>query len=538
MSGAPRGDLTACAGSAGGTPGPAGTPVGAASGGAVPAGTWPVLPEEPAPGTPWSVEAEELLVDILLSVDRMARLSFRQDVLDRMGRSAKSRGIHTEVCETNQARSHVRHLLHAIGTSRDRAAALESVGDALRGMAPQDGALPWLELTTLVLAPDSPLPADAMPAVIGELRRLPALPGLHDHLPRDTTGLTLLTGRETLPEILVRLVNRRGPAAPDVGPFLEFLRALGSDPAVAGSGGLTALRGLLDRLGGPRHAAGPDEPDRLIVQIRLDEETPEHIDNGRYRLFASYYRQPVAGGPFRRIGDLGATQTVTRNELVEAGSARLTSWPALARELRLAAGSAVRIEFLLPRSLLGHSAELWSPGATRRPLGRNHPVVVRSLERYADSWLDVGPWRTRWSHLNTRATDADGLDLIGWPPLDAAQAGELPDWLSRRPELSCMGLDTPYEELDPEVRRAVDDAIYLDGMPVLLWRRVAGDPAALVKALREHGPGPLAELPDTVHRYRRRTRAAEADPHDAVTLLWDDPDCVDPEQDSLYPGMV
>ncbi|MFF7159573.1 hypothetical protein [Streptomyces sp. NPDC008139] len=41
---------------------------------------------------------------------------------------------------------------------------------------------------------------------------------------------------------------------------------------------------------------------------------------------------------------------------------------------------------------------MWSAGPTRTPLGQHHPVVVRSLERYTDSWV-IGAWRQRWQHL-------------------------------------------------------------------------------------------------------------------------------------------
>ncbi|MFE6868678.1 hypothetical protein ACFVFS_19220 [Kitasatospora sp. NPDC057692] len=497
----------------------------------------PFLPTG-APG-PWPEQTEDVLADVLLGFRRMFRLDFRQDVLEIMGQSARSRGIQADVREDDTARPHVRELLRAIRAFRDPWAALDSLGEALRTLAPHDAALSWLLLTRLVLARGDELPAGELLAVIGELHGLPALTGTSRHVPEGTPGLRNPTGKETLPELLARLVDRRDRDL--LGPLAGFLGALGDDPEVTRCGELPALRRFLaahaERApASPAAAAAGGE--RLIVQIRLDEETPEHVDDSRYRLHVAYYRQPLTGGPFRRVGSHGDTASFTRSELIDAGSARLGAWKELKQAVFGSAGP-VRIEFLLPRSMLGYAAELWSSGPTGRPLGQYHPVVVRQLERYTDLFTDFRAWRARWEQLGARGADpTEVLGRIGWPSLDPARVAELPGWLAARPTLACLGLDVPYDQLDPEVQYAVDDAMYLDGMPVLLWRRVAGDAGPLVEALREHRPTRLAELPETVHRYRRQVRGRAADPVHTVTLLWDDPDCVDPDQDHVFPGMV
>ncbi|MER7703993.1 hypothetical protein ABTX81_13945 [Kitasatospora sp. NPDC097605] len=369
------------------------------------------------------------------------------------------------------------------------------------------------------------------------MRTLPALPGLHRHVPENTGALRTPAPGRTLPAILCRLLDRRGPDI--LGPLVAFLRALDADPDVTGCADLPALRRFLDTFRGPVPvAAATGARERLIVQIRLDKESPEHTGDTRYRLHVSYYRQPLAGGPFRRVGSHSDTKPFTKTELLDTGSARLYVWKELKQAIFRSTGP-VRIEFLLPRSILGYAAELWSAGPTGRPLGQHHPVVVRQLERYTDLFPDFQVWRDRWEHLGVLGTDpAEVLGRIGWPSLDPAHVADLHRWLDADESVACLGLDIPYDQLDPEVQYAVDNAMYFSGMPVLLWRRVAGDAGPLVEALCEHRPTRLAELPDAVHRYRRRIQGRVADPEHTVTLLWDDPDCVDPDQDYLFPGMA
>ncbi|MCX4561693.1 DUF1631 domain-containing protein [Streptomyces phaeochromogenes] len=497
------------------------------------------------PSHPWPQAATPLLVDVLLGFEKMPRLDFRQSVLADMGRDVRSQAIDVDTREIAEARAHVQEILHIAASRSDPLGVLESLLDALARQAPRDGALPWLSLTLLSLTRPVPLPVGDLLHLIEALRALPVQPRpeqLTAYVTRDSKGLSLLTGRETLPEVLVRMLDRRGN--PDPAELLGFLRALSADEFSPLHTHLAPLRRLLDQLGtssvGNGSAFGGGS--RLIVQIRLEAIDAEHVEDGRYRMQASYYRQPLSGGPMERIGTLEQTESLSKSELMGAGSARLARWPELARAVRGFAGAPVRIEFLLPAPLLGHPTELWSAGAARRPLGHHHPVVIRSLERYIDPWLNPQPWHDRWKHLQHKSPDTNGanvFDLIGWPSLCLDKPTDLAVWVADRPHLACMGLALPYEELDPAVQEAVDDALFTEGMPVLLWRRGGGDPTELVEALREHSPTCLAELPETVHHCRKRGRIAGADDvRNNITLLWDDPDCVDPDQDSPFAGML
>ncbi|MBO1419800.1 hypothetical protein [Streptomyces sp. FH025] len=486
----------------------------------------------------WPATAEDLLAEILFTFQRMARESFRLDVLETMGRSPASPHFALDVKECRVARDHVWEILRAIGRTRDPHAALGSLREALRTHDPYAGALPWLDLAVLALTADTGLPVDTLLRVVRLLRALDPQPGperLLGHVPQDAPGRSLLDSRATLPEILARLLDRRG--APDAEPALSFLAGLAADPQLAPAHPrLAELASLLNSLGVAVPEARAAAGSRLIVQIRLDPETPEHIERSRYLLRASYYRQPLEGGRFHRLNVLPATASLAKDDLIAQGSARLAEWKELLVEMRAAYDDAVRIEFLLPVPLLGHSAELWSPSRYGQRLGHHHPVVVRSLERYADPWVPTTAWRERWRHLFAGGIERDAVDRIGWPPLVPERAAELPSWLDDQPTLACLGLDTPYDDLDPRVRDAVQDAIVVGGIPAVLWPRTPGDPAALVEALREHSRRSLVQLPEAVHRHRRKTRASDG--RDGMTLLWDDPDCVDPDQDALFPGMV
>ncbi|MFD8725440.1 hypothetical protein ACFV2H_47765 [Streptomyces sp. NPDC059629] len=501
--------------------------------------------EQPPAFGPWPQAAPSLLLDVLLTFQKMSRLEFRQSVLEEMGRNPSCPRIDSEVREDAEARAHVTEILRTIASRTDPFGALESLRNALHSQAPFDGALPWLELTVLGLTrPLPPLTTEDVLTVIAVLRRLsfPPRPAeLSPYLIDGGTGHALFTGRETLPEILVRLADRRDDQGARL--LLHFLQAFSADEDSPAHSELAELRELLaewDGLDGqPEAGTLHAEATRLIVQIRLEAEDPAHISDGRYSLYGAYYRQSMSGGPMRRVGTLRPSEPLAKSDLIGSGSTQLAGWTALARELRSSDDTAVRLEFLLPSDLLGHAAELWSPGVAKRPLGHHHPVVVRSLERYADAWLDAEPWRRRWSHLQTGEQTEDAIDRIGWPALGLGKAADLAQWLADQPTVACIGLDVPYDGLDPELKDAVDDAMFTDGVPVLLWRRNLGDRSELVAALREYSPRCLTDLPHAVHHCRRHGRKTEAeDVRNNITLLWDDPYCVDPDQDSPYVGMA
>ncbi|MEK2493428.1 hypothetical protein WN990_28125 [Kitasatospora purpeofusca] len=483
---------------------------------------------------PWPEGAEDVLVEILLRVRGMSRLDFRQEVLETMDESAEARGIHGGIREDGVPQAHLREILRAIRTSRDPKAALEALTKALEQLRKNNGAVGWLRLATRVLNSGDDLPRSELLPAIGELHDINPPDAPNRYLPEDTPGLRERnTAAFTLPELLDLLLTRIDDDR--LGPLVAFLRKLCNDPAVD-KHPLPALRRFLAAHAHQEPAAAATAPERLIIQVRLDEAGAPQAGDTRYRLHVSYYRQPLIGGPFRRIGSNQDEPVFTKSELLRVGAARLVAWKEL--NLALRTPDPVRIEFLLPRSILGYTAELWSTDATRRPLGEFHPVVVRQLERYREP-LGLARWRQRWANLQTHGADSNEvLKRIEWPPLDQPSAKGLLRWLVSKKHIACLGLTVPYEQLDPEVQYAVDTTMYYGGVPVLIWRRVSGGQDPLIAALSGYETTRLAELPDVVHQYRQDVSGPDLAPEDTLALLWDDPDCVDPDQDYSFPGIV
>nr|BEK70210.1 hypothetical protein KPHV_74370 [Kitasatospora purpeofusca] len=486
---------------------------------------------------PWPEGAEDLLAKILFRFDRMNHFTFRQDVLGIMNASAKTPGIQADIREDYTPQSHVREILRVIRISRDPWTALDALAEALEELARNEGAGDWLKLVRRALRNSDDLPCSELLTVISELIEIKQPTEPARHLPEDIPGLRERnTAAMTLPALLDLLVSRIDDDL--LGPLVVFLRALGDDLEATRKQPLPVLRRFLadhaDRAPAPGAAAGPGE--RLIVQVRLDEAGAPQAGDTRYRLHVSYYRQPLIGGPFRRIGSNQDEPVFTKSELLRVGAARLVAWKEL--NLALRTPDPVRIEFLLPRSILGYTAELWSTDATRRPLGEFHPVVVRQLERYREP-LGLARWRQRWANLQTHGADStEVLKRIEWPPLDQPSAKGLLRWLVGKKHIACLGLTVPYEQLEPEVQYAVDTTMYYGGVPVLIWRRVSGGQDPLIAALSGYETTRLAELPDVVHQYRQDVSGPDLAPEDTLALLWDDPDCVDPDQDYSFPGIV
>ena len=278
-------------------------------------------------------------------------------------------------------RAHLRAVVRTVETHPDPGAALRALRTALRGLAPGDGALPWLEVAVLGLTGAAPLPGAACLRLVAVLRDLadPPVPAqLARHLPHGAPGTALLGGGQALPDVVLRLCDRRG--APDPAPLLRFLAALAADRELPAYHRLAPLRALVAELG--TDAAAPPGAGRVIVQIRVDAVDPEHVADRRYELRGAYYRQPADGGPLRWLGALPPSEPFRRGELTGEGSARMAAWAEPAREIR--SGGGVRIEFLLPQDLLGHRADLWSAGPSRTPLGAPTPgrgALVGALHR-------------------------------------------------------------------------------------------------------------------------------------------------------------
>ncbi|MEU6824138.1 hypothetical protein ABZ921_26205 [Streptomyces atriruber] len=482
----------------------------------------------PARKEAWPPGTHSLLTRLLLTVADMDQLQFRKDLL-RLLRQVS--GADVWVVEHGRADDHVRAIVDQCLGHAHAADVLAALSAALQQLRPDDAATSWMELAVLALTDtDGGLPRAHVPDVIEAARALPE-PGneyifacLTESM-RGRMTVPVLDGPQTLVMVLVRLHEARpthGTATQLLSGFLTLVnRGLphGPDRRLE-----RAVKQLCPEL-------PPDvglEETRLIVQVRLEPCRAENRDDPRYQILSAYYRQETRGGPLEFVDSLPDSPPFYRSELLDQGSARLKAWRKLAADARR---GQIRMEFLLPKTLLGYAAELWSDSPTDIPIGPLCPVVVRSLERYYEGRV-YAQWRERWATLEDHHTAEDPLGRIGWLSSGALSPGA---WLTKNPDVVCLGFTVAYDNLEEHVRDALFEVLVLGGIPAAIWRRDSGDHQELLAALREHGPSSLAQLPEIVHECRKRGRGAgEANVRNRITLLWDDPTCVDPDQDRYF----
>ncbi|WP_345561122.1 effector-associated domain 2-containing protein [Streptomyces plumbiresistens] len=518
---------------------------------------------------PWRTErlVERLLVESLADIPGLQSRQGRLDLIDDVGPPLRG-----AVREHDRARDHLREVVR---TGR-RTRALAPLRDVLLEREPDDGDAQWFALVVTVLtAPSGPLPADYMLMLVCELRErtpefgMSAVSIYATERRRDGRPLDA----RTLPVALLRLYDERADTGDPSGSrtrMLRFLELLGEEATAHGQAD-RLVRLLARAPGRGRGTTGPvaDLADprarvntgrQVVIQIRVEEAGPPGDENlpfsGRsYSLRGFHYESDGDDGPaFHCATD--ATEVFRGDELDRRGREFLLAWNEQAEAGR---GAEKRYEFLLPDSLLGYPAELWPGGPSGVPLSHSGRVVVRSLDRYDDSTIRAR-WASRWEALDRDCLPGDALERIGWmspdpvdganrpdepwscpdgkyPPLRLTDPADVEDWLRDHKDLSCLGLGAPYQLHDPLVREAVRDALMYDGIPVMVWRRDAGDPGALLDALRRGcPPALLAELPDSVHEARRYRRRDPLSVGNHITLLWDDPTCVFRNQNSRLPG--
>ncbi|MFF8944231.1 hypothetical protein ACF1A5_18570 [Streptomyces sp. NPDC014864] len=511
------------------------------------------------------------LVGMLLSVRELHQQDTRHELLDLMGEHLDLDEPFS-VPDNPDARKHLRAVVRA---AAQEDATLEALRDALEDIVPDDIDAAWFRLAvTALTATEGPLAARFILGLISEFRSLPRDFGRaatsRYRTERRAAGHPV-DGR-TLPLVLLHLYDAWAPS-PDARrrELVGFLRRLDAEP-----GRSPRLAHLLARIPGEETkalapaAAGASAcaggqagtGRRVIIQIRVEEEdAPSDLPytQRRYSLRGLHYEGTGNARPeFHCAWDWPGP--LTGEELARCGDGFLADWSA---HEAVEWGPDKRVEFLLPDSLLGYPAEAWPSGSAGRPLSRSCQVVVRSLRRYKDDSLHQ-EWGRRWRMLDADRPPGDALKRIGWMSTDgggaAAQDAKVPPegfdwpdsayaplrltdladvqrWLEGHTDLACLGLGSPYDYHDPLIREAVLDALLEDGIPVMVWRRDAGDPAHLVDALRADGPPALlAELPDSVLKARKRERNNPLSVGKQITLLWDDPTCVFRGQDGRMSG--
>ncbi|MGW7092317.1 VMAP-C domain-containing protein [Streptomyces sp. NPDC054874] len=450
-------------------------------------------------------------------------------------------------------RSQLAALVSAMDRHRDPSAALRALADTLRLLRRDEAAVLRLDKVVDELAPAGRLPGSRLRAVVAQLDSMKnAVPlAAADEalrralLPGEPSGLR---GSESVSEMVARLGDARDFTAADTDPathtplVLRFLAELAGELPETEQALLRSHVSLaVDELGLPAeaktHLAGRGlrpaaRGGHRVLQIRLRETTP---GKQRYTVDAALFDWTKAGLSQPRKRE--AERPFGLGELRQFGRTCLADWSDLTAHLDDA--DQVRVEFLLPWSLLGHPVERWLTDGHAYLLGHKYPVVIRSLDRMEkQSWHR--DWSLRWRALHDPAITAQPCDRVAWLALDAAPArkldgevlrlrgreGEVRAWLDTHPEATSFGLAFAYDPQSPTGAHALQEAV-CEGIPLIVWRRDDGDPEELAGRLGEMTSSQFSVLPDHLRLWRRAAaRDDSADMHNHLALLWDDPECV------------
>ena len=248
------------------------------------------------------------------------------------------------------------------------------------------------------------------------------------------------------------------------------------------------------------HPDGPD-PDRYLMSVWLQQ----HLS-----MEEPLYRDDVP---------------VTLPEITE----RLPDLLSQAHEALGASADELTLEFILPRSLIGHPIDQWEIDRVfPHRLGTSYPVVVRSLDRLRN--LEIhGTWRQKWRWLMDNGHREDP-DAVYWL-LEAGSRvpSSLRASLLREPSAVVLAMAFPPVDSAALALDELTAALY-GGMPAVLWCRNNKARPHFEKEVRElftgHG---LTELPAQVLQLRQKADELETADEAAslghhLTLLWDDAD--------------
>lgn len=346
------------------------------------------------------------------------------------------------------------------------------------------------------------------------------------------------------PEIrdISAVVARLEEAAADadgIPPLLRFVERLAT---YADNGTAIVLRGWTERFAA-RHRVSGDQlhrirqgtaraigsggpPAYLIIEVAPDGADP---DSFLLSAWVQYGTDP--GVPLSRDDDplpLSKVPAWITRLLTEHPQVVNRSTPTL------------RIEFVLPRRLLGHPVDQWRitiDGLERR-LGIEHPVVVRSLDRMRRAALHHN-WRRKWAWLKENP-DSPGAHWIGVPGSTGGE--QLYNTLLLEESSVCLVMAFTPSASWPSVADELWIALQA-GIPVIAWCRDVREPEGFAEEFRKlltHGG---LRLPESVLPLRRQAVQAHmaevADAHLGcnLTLVFDDADRVPEPYFQLTPPM-
>lgn len=504
----------------------------------------------------WSADHVDELCRALLGFSDMHEPGFFHQILSLVRKQLTAENSPFVVPHHADARSHVAALVLAMDRHRDPGAVLRALADTLHNQRGDEAAMVRLDRIVDELAPAGRLPGQRLRAIVVQLDAMknPVPLTFTDEalrraiLPEEASGLR---GSETTASEMVKRINdARGstavtaePAATHAPLVLRFLSELaGALPETEQLVLRSHISLAVSELGLPvgvgaelsgrgQRLVPPDE--RRVLQIRLRETAP---GKRKYTVDAALFDWTSTG--LCRPRKREAQRPFSTGELKDFGRTCLDDWSDLVMSFDEA--DRVRVEFLLPWSLLGHPVEHWLTDGHEYLLGHKYPVVVRSLDRLErPSWRR--DWTRRWRALQHAAL-WPSCEGIAWLALDTTSPstldgevlhvrgrdGEVRAWLDERPETTALGLGLAfaYDPRSPKRALCLQEAV-CEGVPLIVWRRDGGDPAELARRASEVAAAQFSELPDLMRRWRRTAaRDNTEDMHNHLTLLWDDPECV------------
>ncbi len=358
----------------------------------------------------------------------------------------------------------------------------------------------------------SELPADEVARDVGEVTdgRQQSVPA---HCGTAFAVFTDLTGVNTRPDglapslLLLELLGHR-LREQDAAKAEAIRRWLRDQPI--GPRTREALRSAARTLAATAPRAGPD----CYLLIQLEEESP---DGSSY-----YVRSWQHSNPQRWTPVPGSRRVVPRERLARAVAYRVkeaeSDWAATTHT--------VRLEFLLPWSLLDEPVDRWLAEADADPpvtLGMRYPVVVRSLDRMrTPQWHRS--WRRRWRML----AEHTAVSEPRWSVPDG------PDYLSRLQadlledeRVVALVLSEPPGHADGLGRRELIAAMRA-GLPIVVWNRADGAHEAFRDVVgRLFADRGLVNLPVNTQQWRlnavRDPRSSDSHALHDLAVLWDDP---------------
>jgi len=285
----------------------------------------------------------------------------------------------------------------------------------------------------------------------------------------------------------------------------------------------------LDRIRtGPGAASASPQRSFVVVELREDGPQPDRYlmsiwlqhDDGTGRALYVNDERPIPLGELPAELD-AALASLTRSSMEEIGD--------------------VTIEFVLPRELLGHEVDQWPVVLTglRHEIGIDYPVVVRSLDRIRNPMVRAR-WLRRWRHMLAFGGTARA-ELVQW--LQWRQA----DHNANHGPVLTLGEEWPVCLIvsfaaEPGPLPTAIVAGLGAGMPVMLWCRDRRGAAQFEADIpQQMYARPLLDLPALVLRLRQEAaRHGPVSDHLGrhLSLLWDDPDRLPPENPLAAPAPV